>query len=111
MILRSDEARQRLEQVEEEIGAFDRRCGSLTIQEQSQLVGLRIRRNLLRGVLQGRMIEGERKIVSLERWRHGFAPAAIVQRFGHLLEAAPDTIAVAAPDDAEDDTPRNSTPG
>lgn len=84
MLLNSDALRRQLAHIEREIRRFEGCADAFALDEASSLVDLRIHRNLLQGVLQGRMVENERKIVSLARWRLGFAPAVILRRFGYL---------------------------
>jgi len=84
MLLNSDALRRQLGRIEQEIRRLERRSEACTPDEPSALVDRRIHRNLLQGVLQGRIVENERKIVSLARWRLGFAPAVILVRFGYL---------------------------
>ena len=84
MLLSSDALRRQLGRIEQEIRGLERRSEACMLDEPSTLLDLRIHRNLLQGVLQGRIVENERKIVSLARWRLGFAPAAVLVRFGYL---------------------------
>ncbi|HWI26010.1 MAG TPA: hypothetical protein VN668_03515 [Stellaceae bacterium] len=84
--LRSDEARRALEEITREIGCLDR-SSSLDAVQCAALTELLIRRNLLEGVLRGRTIEAERKVVRLERWRAGFASRTGLLRYGYLSGA------------------------
>jgi hypothetical protein len=96
MFLRSDDARRRLARLEKEVGRLERCLEALSPEAQSALAGLRLYRNLLRGVLRGRAVESGRKIVSIERWRLGFAPAPAMSLFGYLPKAKSDEAASAA---------------
>jgi hypothetical protein len=88
MLLNSDALRRQLAHIEREIRRLEGRAEACAPDEPLSLVDLRIHRNLLQGVLEGREVENERKIVSLARWRLGFAPAVILRRFGYLPDGA-----------------------
>lgn len=82
MIMSSDQARQMLDRLRREIAAFDRCSARLNQDQREHVTALRIRRNLVLGLLMVRAIERPKKIVNLAVWRWGFAPRATMLRCG-----------------------------
>lgn len=78
----SSQARHALERLREEIAALERCRIPLTPEQSVRVTTLRIRRNLLMGLLVVRAMERPKKVVNLARWRWGFAAPATMQRYG-----------------------------